>query len=93
MSVVAPGLARTQAACGERDAVVANLSETLNEVRRGGGSTGTATIFEVWASEETGTWTILISTPNGQACVMASGDGWRDEATEMSTAGASARLF
>ena len=72
--------AQAQMACGKRDAVVAKLGDKYGEVRRGGGLTGSTAIFEVWASESTGTWTILKTTPDGLTCVMAVGDGWQDEA-------------
>ena len=65
-------------ACGERNAVVTKLGEKYGEVRRGGGLAGATAIFEVWASDTTGTWTILKTTPNGQACVMAVGEGWQE---------------
>jgi hypothetical protein len=65
-------------ACGQRDSVVAKLGEKYGEVRRGGGVAGATAIFEVWASDTTGTWTILKTSPNGQACVMAVGEGWQD---------------
>lgn len=66
-------------ACGSRDALIAKLGEKYGEVRRGGGLTGTTAIFEIWASDQTGTWTILKTTPDGLSCVMAVGDGWQDE--------------
>lgn len=71
--------AQAQAACGKRDAVIAKLGDKYGEVRRGGGLTGSTAIFEVWASEATGTWTILKTTADGMSCVMAVGDGWQDD--------------
>jgi len=84
-----PGL-RVGVACGTRDAVVAKLVDNYGEVRRGGGLAGPGpapdfdpgAIFEIWASETTGTWTILKTTPDGLTCVMAVGEGWQDDATE-----------
>ncbi len=49
--------------------------------------TGSTAIFEIWASEKTGTWTILKTTPNGLTCVMAVGDGWHDDAPVFTPAG------
>jgi len=80
-----PGL-RAGMACGTRDAVVAKLGEKYGEVRRGGGLAGPTAIFEIWASEATGTWTILMTTPNGLTCVMAVGDAWQDDAGEPTAA-------
>ena len=71
--------AQAQMACGTRDSIVERLGEKYGEVWRGGGLSGPTTIFEIWASEATGTWTILKTTPNGMTCLVAIGDGWRDD--------------
>jgi hypothetical protein len=71
--------AQAQIACGEREAVVQQLSGTHREIRKGSGLAGQAALFEVWASNATGSWTILKTTPNGIACVMAVGEGWQDD--------------
>ncbi len=82
MAAIGPLDAQAQMACGTRDSVVAKLGEKYGEVRRGGGLAGPAAIFEIWASEATGTWTILKTTPDGLTCVMAVGEGWHDDAAE-----------
>jgi hypothetical protein len=71
--------AQAQIACGEREAVVQQLSETHREVRKGSGLASQSALFEVWASTTTGSWTILKTTPNGMTCVMAVGQGWQDD--------------
>jgi hypothetical protein len=82
LTIILAGLAATptqaQVACGSRDIVVAKLGEKYGETRRGGGLAGPTAIYEVFASEATGTWTILKTTADGFACVMAVGDGWQD---------------
>ncbi len=79
--------AQAQMECGTRDSVVGLLGEKYGEVRRGGGLAGEAAIYEIWASEATGTWTILKTTPNGLTCVMAVGDGWHDDTGELTSTG------
>jgi hypothetical protein len=87
MAAAAPPVAQAQIACGARDSVVRNLGEKYGEVRRGGGLTGSTAIYEIWASEDTGSWTILKTTPNGMACVMAVGEGWQEDAGTVTPAG------
>ncbi len=87
MAVVGPPDAQAQMACGTRDSVVAKLGDKYGEVRRGGGLAGPTAIFEIWASEATGSWTILKTTPNGLTCIMAVGDGWHDDAGEAIASG------
>jgi hypothetical protein len=87
MAAAAPPVAQAQMACGTRDSMVAKLGDKYGEVRRGGGLTGSTAIFEIWASEATGTWTILKTSPDGMACVMAAGDVWQDDAIVPTEAG------
>jgi hypothetical protein len=79
--------AQAQMACGTRDSVVAKLGEKYGEVRRGGGLAGPTAIIEIWASEATGSWTILKTTPNGLTCIIAVGDAWQDDAGELTPTG------
>ncbi len=77
-----------QMACGVRDSVVAKLGEKYGEVRRGGGLAGPTSVYELWVSDKPpNTWTILKTTPNGLTCVMAVGDGWQDDAGELTPTG------
>ena len=65
------------AGCGARVKVTAQLDEKYGESKRGIGLSGEV-IFEIWASDATGTWTILRSTPDGVACAIAFGDDWTE---------------
>ena len=87
MAAIGPPDAQAQMACGTRDSVVAKLGDKFGEVRRGGGLAGPTALFEIWASEATGTWTTLKTTPNGLTCIMAVGDGWHDDPGEPTLAG------
>ncbi len=71
--------AAAQMACMARDSAIAKLSDTYGEARRGRGLIGLTAVIEIWASEATGTWTILRTTPNGLTCIMAAGSNWQDE--------------
>lgn len=63
--------------CANRDTVVGKLETRYGESFSGGGLQNNQRIFEVWSSEEKGTWTILMTHANGTTCVMASGTNWR----------------
>ncbi|MEZ5797931.1 MAG: hypothetical protein R3D63_10905 [Paracoccaceae bacterium] len=60
------------AQCGPRDAVVAELADRFGETRRSLGLTASA-VVEVYASSETGSWTIAVTTPDGTMCLVAAG--------------------
>ena len=78
MLATAPPAAHAQSGCGDRNAMVEQLSRTYGEMRKGAGLAGQTALFEVWASNATGTWTILKIYPNGVACVVAVGENWHD---------------
>ncbi len=79
MLATAPPAAHAQLSCGDRTAMVEQLSRAYGEARKGAGLAGQTALFEIWASDVTGTWTILKTSPNGIACLIAAGENWRDE--------------
>ena len=79
MLATAPPAARAQLSCGDRKAMVEQLSRTYGEARKGAGLAGRTALFEIWASDVTGSWTILKTTPNGIACLIAAGENWHDD--------------
>jgi hypothetical protein len=63
-------------ACAPRPDVIAKLTDTYGEALRFGGlqkTRGGQAVLEVWASPETGTYTVLLSHPNGLSCIMGAG--------------------
>ena len=65
--------------CGPRKALTKKLEQAYGETRQGVGLTGGQVLFEVWTSEK-GTWTLLLTRPDGKSCVMAVGEDWQDTA-------------
>ncbi|MBF9043414.1 hypothetical protein HKCCE4037_08755 [Rhodobacterales bacterium HKCCE4037] len=59
--------------CGQRDVVVNELQGRYGEQVLGMGLAHQNRIVEVFVSEETGTWTITVTSPNGMTCLMAAG--------------------
>lgn len=62
--------------CAPRADVIARLNETYGESRRGIGMARQGAVMEVFASDDTGTWTITVTLPNGLTCLMAAGDAY-----------------
>ena len=69
--------------CGPRDTVIARLSSGYGETRRGIGLGGTDRVVEVFASPETGTWTVTVTLPDGRTCLVASGQAWEDRMDDL----------
>lgn len=70
--------------CGARHAVVDRLADKYGESRQSIGMAPKGRVVEVFASQETGTWTITVTTPNGMTCLVASGQSFEklDEPVE-----------
>lgn len=80
--------AHAQAAnCAPRDALVERLSQRYDENRSGAGLQNSRQMLEVWSSEETGSWTVLITRADGIACIVASGTNWVDGPPTMARMG------
>ena len=66
-------------ACAARGEVVAKLAQRFGETLRSVGLQRADGLVEVYASEKTGTWTILVTRPDGMSCLLAAGELWEEE--------------
>jgi hypothetical protein len=73
--------------CGPRDVVVAQLADRYGETRRSIGLAANNMVMEVFASDASQSWTITITTPQGQTCLVASGQGFEVMADELPAKG------
>lgn len=71
--------------CAPRDIVVTRLAERYGETRQSIGLGANNTVIEVFASEETGTWTITATEASGVTCLMASGQSFETLAEALPT--------
>jgi hypothetical protein len=61
--------------CGDRDAIVTDLEVNHGETAQSVGLSTVGQLLEIYASLQ-GTWTALLSTPEGTACIVAYGAAW-----------------
>jgi hypothetical protein len=78
--------AHAQQQCGPRDEVISMLAERFGEELRSVGLSPRG-IVEIYSSEETGTWTILMNRTDGLACLLASGQLWEQDAVSLEPEG------
>ncbi|PZQ51719.1 MAG: hypothetical protein DI556_04985 [Rhodovulum sulfidophilum] len=71
-----PAEARDAPPCAARSEVVARLAADFGETPRGLGLAGKARLIELFASEATGTWTLLRTEADGTTCLLAAGRDW-----------------
>ena len=73
--------------CAERDVIVATLATRYGETARSIGLGPGNRVVEVFASEETGTWTITVTMPSGVTCLVAAGRNFEELAEAQPAAG------
>lgn len=77
LAVIAPQTALgQQGPCAKRNDVVEKLGAKYGERLAGRGVVSPTVVFELYASNETGTWTLLRTDATGISCVLMTGDVW-----------------
>lgn len=66
---------QAQQQCDRYRNIRAHLQDTFKEYPVSRGMTDTASVYEIFASDE-GSWTAVIVRPNGMACLVGSGKAW-----------------
>lgn len=69
--------ASAQSVCGERNKFLEHLGGNYQEGPIAMGLVSDGNVLEVLASNG-GSWTIIVTRPDGKSCVVATGDGWED---------------
>ncbi len=67
--------ASAEQVCGERTKLMTSLGENYAEAPVAMGLTSAGAVIEVLTSP-TGSWTFLVTHPNGLTCMVASGENW-----------------
>ncbi|MBO9475621.1 hypothetical protein J7413_18920 [Shimia sp. R10_1] len=73
--------------CAERDKVVERLADKYGESRQALGLGAQGAMVEIFASEDSGSWTITVTMPNGATCLMATGQAFEKLAEVLPTKG------
>lgn len=68
--------AQTTRACGPRPVILERLADKYGETRQSVGLGSNNAVIEVFASPNTGSWTITMTTANGVTCLMAAGNAF-----------------
>jgi hypothetical protein len=61
--------------CAERTDIIQKLDDAYAEKRQASALTSTGSVLEVYVSMS-GTWSMLVSKPDGTACVVAVVEAW-----------------
>lgn len=68
--------AQTSRNCAPRELVLERLADKYGETRQSIGLAPDGGLVEVFASVQTGTWTITITLPTGVTCLVVSGQSF-----------------
>ncbi|WP_407494749.1 hypothetical protein [Pseudooceanicola sp. MF1-13] len=71
-----PVAATANSGCAPRDVVLSRLASAFGETRQSIGLGSNNQMVEVFASKETGSWTITVTRPGGITCLVASGEAF-----------------
>lgn len=86
--IAAAGSARAEGPpCGPRGAIVDQLGSRYQETRRAVGIASNNAVLEIFASDDSGSFTILVTLPDGQSCLLASGESFEALSEPLPTAG------
>ncbi len=70
--------AAAQPQCNDRAHVLELLAKKYKEAPIAAGVTNSGGLVEVLSDGKGGTWTIIVTTPQGISCLVAAGEGWRN---------------
>ena len=66
-----------QVSCGQRDKIVEWLAVEYKEAPIATGVSSKGSLIEVLSTHDGDTWTVIVTSPDGNSCLIASGQGWR----------------
>ena len=63
--------------CAPREAIIAQIAGQHGEAQQSYGLQQSGAVIETWANTDTGSWTVIMSTPDGMSCLVAVGEAFR----------------
>lgn len=82
-----PAQTQPQPRCLDRAIALDLLENRFGETRRAMGVAQGNAVVEVFASADTGNWTITVTLPSGMTCLLASGHGFENMKAALPTLG------
>jgi hypothetical protein len=68
--------------CGNRADFIRTLADKHSETSKAMGIANRTNLIEIFTSAK-GTWTIMVTQPNGLTCIIATGADWQDVKPEI----------
>ncbi|MFD2739805.1 hypothetical protein ACFSUD_09515 [Sulfitobacter aestuarii] len=64
------------AACAKHEDLTRQLTLKYDETLTARGLQNSETLMEIWSSQESGSYTVLLTHANGIACIVSTGSHW-----------------
>ena len=69
--------AQAEPKCFDHGKILSQFASVYREAPVAGGLTADGRLIEVLSSDNGHTWTLIVSKPDGESCVIMAGEGWR----------------
>ena len=69
--------AAAQSQCNFHDKALEHLAKKYQETPVAAGMANSGALVEILTTSDGGTWSIIVTRPDGWACLVAAGEGWR----------------
>lgn len=73
--------------CASREKIITTLANRFGETRQSIGLGANNAVIEIFASDQTGTWTIIVTMASGKTCLVASGQAYEQVAEALPAKG------
>ena len=77
-AAASPANAQTRVPCAAHSDLVEQLDGRFDEKPVARGLANNGTVMEVFSTRAGGSWTMVVTMPNGTSCVVAAGEGWTE---------------
>jgi len=77
--------ASAQQVCASRQEILDSLAEDYKEAPMAMGMANSGGLVEVFTARDGHTWTILLTRPDGNACIVAAGELWTPVPQQLSS--------
>jgi hypothetical protein len=71
-----PTVAAQKQLCVKRPKIVRHLAKKFSETPVAIGLSRSGGVVELLSSDKGGSWTIILTTPDGNSCLVAAGENW-----------------
>lgn len=76
-TVALSGTAQAEPKCFDHGKILSQFANVYKEAPVAGGMTADGRLIEVLSTDDGLTWTLIVSKPDGESCVIMAGEGWR----------------